>query len=1057
MLKWFRIPLFVLVCTSPLWKNSLAAGQDSLPVSGTITGSHNEPIQGVAVSIEGVYDAPAITDSSGKFQLVSPEGDAWLLIVPVDTYKSRRIYLNNRRELSIQLTAADMESGYDEVGNLFRPGLRRNILSAYHSPDAEKSLFYPNPSIDQYFQGHIPGFLATIQSGMPGAGATSYLRGMRSLYTNNQPLYIVDGLPLEDPGIFQSNLSGYAYNPMFSIDPMDITNITILKDYLGSAVYGMRGSNGVVLIETLKPTEIQTRIVASFRTGLSLEPRQITQLNSRQYKTLANEVLMTSGSYEEDYKMEYFPIYATEDNLEYYKYNNNTNWQDEIYRNALMNDFYLRIHGGDEIARYGLSVGYLNHQGIIKETNASRFNVRFVGSFNVFQWLSMYISSSLVNTQASMKESALSRETSPILTSLFKSPMLVPYQFDKNGGQLKTLEEVNSLGTSNPVAIINKFEGRNSNTRFATSFRVEANLWQEYIKLTSLLGINFNSLNENVFMPNSGMELYYDREAWNAAKSLKNYLYSFYNDNYISYKQEFNRRHLVTAAAGLRIHQNRFEIDWGVAKNAHKRDEYKQLQNGVSYLREMGGECSRWNRLGIYSNLGYSFRNKYFIGANLITEYSSRTGKNASDVMLIGGEPFGLFYSLGAAWRLSGESFLRDIPWLEDLKLRASYGRVGNDDIGNLSALDYFTVVHYRETSGMIPGTVTDQSIKFEVNRQMNAGLDLGILGNRLFLTFDLYNTKTEDLLVFEPQPTFTGFVTIPANNGEISNKGWETGLHARVFEKNKIKWDLALNLAKFTNTVDAIKDDAVITPFEGGQFISKVGQPILSFYGYQYNRVYATSDEAADQARRGGLTTEKGVPFGAGDAKFNDLSGSNGTPDGIINEFDWTIIGSPVPDVFGGISNTFRYGRWSLSATLQFVLGQEVFNYLRYQNEKMTNISNQSSNTLNRWTTEGQLTDVPRALYMDPIGNADFSTRWIENGSYLRLKHITLAYTIPEKIWFLRNLEVFATATNLFTWSKYLGYDPEFSFSYYTMEQGIDYGMMPHTRNFILGLSIGL
>jgi hypothetical protein len=235
------------------------------------------------------------------------------------------------------------------------------------------------------------------------------------------------------------------------------------------------------------------------------------------------------------------------------------------------------------------------------------------------------------------------------------------------------------------------------------------------------------------------------------------------------------------------------------------------------------------------------------------------------------------------------------------------------------------------------------------------------------------------------------------------------------------------------------------------------VGEPILNFYGYEFHGVYATTEESANPALGGRLETEKGVPFGPGDAKFSDLSGPEGIPDGIINEYDRTIIGSPVPDLFGGISNTVHYGRWSLRASLQFVTGQEVFNYLRYQNEKMTNLSNQSSNTLNRWTREGQQTDVPRALYLDPIGNAGFSTRWIEDGSYLRLKQLTLAYTIPEKIWFLRNMEVFATVTNLFTWSRYLGYDPEFSFSYYTMEQGIDYGMMPHTRTFMLGLSIGL
>jgi hypothetical protein len=353
----------------------------------------------------------------------------------------------------------------------------------------------------------------------------------------------------------------------------------------------------------------------------------------------------------------------------------------------------------------------------------------------------------------------------------------------------------------------------------------------------------------------------------------------------------------------------------------------------------------------------------------------------------------------------------------------------------------------------MVPGIITDQSLKFETIRQLNTGIDLSLFGNRLFFTLDYYNTGTEDMLVFEPQPYFTGFVTVSANNGEITNRGWEAGFTSRIIDVSKFSWTLGFNLARFRNTVDAIKDGAVVTPFPGGEYISRVGEPILSFYGYRYEGVYSTSQEAAEA----GITTEKGVPFGAGDARFADISGPEGVPDRVINEFDRTIIGSPIPDIFGGISNTFRYGRWSLSANLQFVMGQEVYNYLRYQNTKMTDLSNQSAAVMRRWTHEGQETDVPRALYDDPLGNSDFSSRWIEDGSFMRLKYLTLAYAIPQKIWFFNNLEVFVSGINLYTSDNYLGYDPEFSFSYYTLEQGIDYGMMPHTRKFLLGCRVGL
>ncbi|MBL7113216.1 MAG: SusC/RagA family TonB-linked outer membrane protein [Bacteroidales bacterium] len=1052
MIRRNKLIAALLFITASVWINTVCSGQDSFMVRGKILGGKNLPVQGVSVSIEGVVAPPVISSDSGDFQLEAPSGNVWLIIAPVSKFKSRREFLNNRSNVTIQLTEDDLVAGYDEILNIYRTTLRRDFISASDSPDPENTKLYPYQSIDQYFQGIVPGLLVTGHSGMPGSGAVSYLRGIRSIYTNNQPLYIVDGQPIETPGLFSSTIDGNEYNPLSSIDPLDITNITILKDYLASATYGMRGSNGVILIETLKPTEVETSIDISMRTGISMQPDKIPQLEANHYKTLANEMLISSGQPEEEYEESYPALYSTEYDEEYYRYNHNTNWQNHIFSNGLLNDYYLRIRGGDEIARYGLSVGYLNHQGIIDNTNYNRFNIRFVGTFNIFQWLRMYVSSNLNTGRTSLKESARSRETSPIYTSLAKSPLLIPYQFDEDGKRLATLEDVGPLGISNPLAVIRLFEGNSKNYRFATSFRVEGDLTQD-LKLNSLIGLNFNSTNEDTFLPNTGMELYYDDEAYNVSKSLKNYLYSFYSDNYLNFSKELNNSHKISAAAGVRFHLNTFQIDWGVGKNSHESDEYKTMQFGPLFLKEMGGENAKWNRMAVYGNGGYSYKDRYFIGASIIGENSTRVGKYAKGVIYIGEQPFGLFYSAGAAWRISSEYFLKNLYWLEDLKLRVSYGIVGNDDIGNLSALEYYTITHYHETSGMIPGPITKQDIKFEVNKQLNTGVDLGLLGNKVYLSLDLYRTRTEDLLVFEPQPTLIGFTTIPANNGELLNKGWELSFFSRVISLGKFKWDIGLNLASFKNTVESIKDNQVITPFEGGEFISRAGEPVLAYYGLLYKGVFSTSEEA----EAAGLTTEKGVPFGAGDAIFADLSGPDNAPDGVINEYDKTIIGSPIPDYFGGFSTFLSYGRWSLNTRIQFVTGNELYNYLRYQNEKMSDLANQSTRVLNRWFNEGQITDVPRAVWNDPVGNASFSTRWIEDGSYVRLKNISLSYTIPDNFFFFRNALFFVTATNLFTRAKYLGYDPEFSYSTYTMEQGTDYGLMPHTRKFLVGVKLGL
>jgi len=1053
MLKYFQIPIVIFVLMFPVFRTAVCQIQDGITITGKVIGTGNLPLSGVYISIEGIYTEPVITDTTGVFEITAPDGYVWLMITPAENYKTRRVYLNNRKSLTMKLTPEDLESGDDEVINLFKTGLRRNMISSYHAPDPDDAYYYPHQSIDQFLQFSVPGLLSTGFSGMPGSGTVSFLRGIKSLYTSNQPLYIVDGLPIETPGLFRSQLDGNNYNPISGIDPQDITNITFLKDFMETSIYGMRASNGVVLIETLKPTEVETTIDFSYRTGISLEPDQIPQMNARQYKTLAYEVLNSSERLEEEYKEQYTPLYSTHNDKEHYKYMNNTNWQDLIFSNALMNDFYMRVRGGDEIARYGLSVSYLKHQGIINTTMYDRFNIRFVGTFNIFQWLRMYINSNLNTAGSNLKESALNAQTNPILTGLSKSPLLIPYQFDEEGRQLITLENVGPLGVSNPLAVIEKFEGKNENNRFTTSFRIEGEIIGQNLKWNSLLGLNFNSLNESIFMPNRGMDLYYDKEAYNVAKSLKNYLYSIYNDNFLSYHKEIGNKHSVNAAAGFRINTNRYELDWAVAKNSHESDEYKQLQNGISSMREKGGENSRWNRLAVYGTAGYGFADKYFLQANLTAENSTRIGKNAKDILKIGSRPFGMFYSFGGAWRVSGEPLLRDLYWLEDLKLRASYGVTGNDDIGNISSLDYYIPILFRETTGMIPGPLSEQKLKFELVKQLNTGLDISLLGNRLRLSVDLYNIKTEDLLVFEPQDFYIGYATVPSNLGILSNKGQEVSFFFRILEKGKFRWDAGLNITRLKNTIDDIRDGQVIFPFAGGEFISSIGEPVLSFYGFEYMGVFSTTE----QAEKANLTNEKGMPFLAGDAIFNDRSGPDGEPDGVINEYDKTFIGSPIPDYFGNIRNLFRWRRWSFSAIIQFVDGNEVFNYVRSQDEKMTDLANQSTYVLNRWFYEGQVTDVPRASWNDPVGNASFSTRWIENGSYLRIKNLTLSYTIPEKFLFFRNAQVFVTATNLYTFHRYLGYDPEFSYSNYTMEQGIDYGLMPHTQKFLMGIKVGL
>jgi len=1028
-----------------------AVAQESIMIKGVIRGI-NSPLPDVSVSVQGVALSPEVTDTSGQFSILVPDKNAILIFTPPGTYNPRTYYLGGRNNIEVKLTTSDLPDNRKLEKDILDYSSQRDFISAANFLKTDIIQNAPNQSVDEYFKGTYPGIWGVSRSGMPGSGSVNYIRGIHSMNANTQPLYVIDGLPMEIHGVMASKLDGFSYNPLSGLNPSDITELTIIKDNTTASLFGVRGSNGIVLIETLKPTEVQTTIDATYRTGISVVPDFIPQLNSGQYRAYAKEVLLSSGIKEENFPLMYPGLYTKETDNQGFVYGNNTNWQNIIFKNAVMNDFYFRIKGGDEIAKYGLSVGYQSNQGVLKNTNFDRFSVRFVGSFNMFNWLKFNVSSNLSSNISHLKESARSFETSPILTSLLKNPLMIPYEFDSDGNQLMVRKDLDELGVSNPLSTIEGFDAVNKNYRFLTTIRIEGEL-TDYLTAKSLVGINFNSLSEKIFKPNLGMELYYNDEAYNVSSALSNSLYSFANDNYLSYQRSFGKTHKLLANTGMRISTNKYQYDWGIAKNAHENDEYTTLQSGSSILQELGGNNGNWNRLAFYGNINYTLLERYGISLNASAENSTRIGPNAMNVMRISEVPFGIFYGTGLFWRISNEPFLSSVAWIDELKLRLSYGKSGNDDIGNYDAFNYFRMVHYRNTTGMVYGPITDESLSFEENYHLNTGVDFTSWGNRMSLSVDLFSNRTENLLIYKEQEFYLGRELIPLNDGEIENRGWEAELFTRLIETKDFSFDIGLSVSHFSNKVLSISNDNIISPFQGGEFISEVGGSLLNFYGYNYLGVFSTSEEA----REASLTNKYGLAFGAGDAKYEDISGPAGVPDSVINNYDKTAIGSPIPDYTFGLSTSIRYKKWSLDIILQGVYGNELFNYLRSVNESMSNVYNQSGAVLNRWQYEGQDTDVPRSLWGDPMNNAAFSSRWIEDGSYIRLKNITLTYRVPDKFLAFKNAEFYVSGNNLLTKTRYLGYDPEFAVSFNTMEQGIDYGLTPNTRTFMLGIKFGL
>jgi TonB-linked SusC/RagA family outer membrane protein len=411
------------------------------------------------------------------------------------------------------------------------------------------------------------------------------------------------------------------------------------------------------------------------------------------------------------------------------------------------------------------------------------------------------------------------------------------------------------------------------------------------------------------------------------------------------------------------------------------------------------------------------------------------------------GYPFAVLPSAGVAWRISSEPFLPDVQFLDELKVRASYGLTGSDDFINYYTKLYYTTIPYYAITGFTLNSLYNPGLKWEVVKQLNIGLDLVMFKERLILNADYYQAKTEDMIISTSIPAYYGFDEYISNGGSCQNNGFEVRLYSKLINK-KFQWEITANVFQYKNEVLELENDQIITSFLGGEKITKVGHSMGLFYGYQSLGVFSTQEQA-DQTY---LLDKSGRKFNAGDIHFADLDDN-----GIIDEQDKTSIGDPNPDYTLGFSNNFSFKGFALNLFVYYVQGVDVFNYMRSQTESMSGIENQSTAIYNRWITDGQKTDIPRADYGDPMGNNRFSNRWIEDGSFIRLKSITLSYTFPGKLAFVNDLTIYFTGINLITSTGYLGYDPEFSYADGVLGQGIDYGKIPQPRSMVIGLKIGL
>ncbi len=1016
----------------------------AMSVSGVVKdASTGKVVRGIRVTYKE-YSA-AITDSSGQFKIKVPSYNVSVLLQG-EGYQTKQVALKGNDHLAIALYEDSYNSFYDNAYFSTTPVMQSQVPYAVTSVQTAGNWSKITETPSTYLQGRVAGLNATRKSGTPNIGATMFLRGISSLYATNRPLIIVDGI-IFDNSDYGSIISNHYTDPLSTIDTRDIDNITVIKD--GSSTYGTKGSNGVIVIRTTRAKELGTKIDFAVYGGINFTPENLPVMGSSDFRLYVSDILKSQGLTNGQIQAQ--PYMNDNPNKDYYRYHNNTDWQNMVLKNSSAKNIYLKVTGGDNIAKYALSLGYMNNGALVKNTNLSRYNMRFNGDLNLSRRMTATTDLSFTYNEQNLRDQGTAYKTNPIFLALVKSPLVRYKEVSDSGIESPTLAGRDTFNVSNPLVITDNASGLTKAYRFLGAIGFNYQLSKSFT-LSTTIGVIYDKIRERFFIPGKGVtsDTLTSDIVSSRSGSLVKSLFSIYNDSRVTYNKRFKNIHEITARLGLRYQKNKAEQDLGLGYNS-PIDQLTSIQYGSNSLRAISGSIGESTWLNTYFNVDYSYADKYILSINAAVDGSSRFGKNIPNALTISGNKFAVLPSVAAAWLISSEKFIKG-SFFDLLKLRASYGLSGNDDIGNYTARQTYTSQNLLGLQGLVRSGFGNDQLQWEKVKKLNGGLDIAFLNERVNVSVDAFQNKVDKMLVYQPAPVAAG-TTSPyfvSNSGAMSTNGIEASVNARVINKT-FKWDVGFNIAKSTSKINKLPQ-TIYNSFAGATYITQVGYVPNLFYGYKTNGVFV-SDNVASQEN---LSIKKPdgtlLPFKGGDVRFVDVNG-----DHIIDDNDRQVIGNPNPNFYGGISNRFEYNRFTLDALFTFTQGNDIYNYTRNQLEAESGYYNQSTAVINRWRTNGDVTNIPKAIYGDPMGNSRFSDRWIEDGSYFRLRTITLSYNMPFKQGLFKYAVVYATGNNLFTATKYRGYDPEFSAGESIYTQGIDNALEPLVKSVQLGLRIGL
>ena len=1037
-----------------------------------------QPISGAIVRAAEIDGYSVLTEDNGSYELKLPVFATAVYVSSPDHNPVKLGLVCNEQQKSVNLYPSTFTAEYAP---------QTNVRGDYQISDFK----YTNAiNIKDEVQKQLGGQVYTItRNGTPGVGSVMFMQGLNSLNVNAQPLVIIDDVII-DQQYGRTLLHDGFYNDVLSnLNPADIEKVTVMRN--GTALYGAKGANGVILIQTRRNKSMATRITANVSAGVVFEPKYISVMDAGQYRSYASEMLKSTNTTLREFKF-LKPEYDQKGNKYYYydQYHQNTDWKDYVYHTAITQNYGINIEGGDDVANYNLSVGYTSAQSTMKFNDMDRLNVRFNTDIWLLQNLSVRFDASFANQTRNIRNDGAPESydegtpTAPSFLAYVKSPFMSPYSYghDETGaGRFSSehydidtesyLSEALSYYNNynwqlgNPAAI-NEYADAENKNRFETSmlnltvtpkFNFNRNLF-----ISEHFSYNLVNTNEKFYIPINGTPEYYVTSLGgyreNEVRSLASKQNSVMSDTRIDWQNRYGA-HFVHLFGGARINWESFTTSSQVGYNTGS--DKTPFMSGSLKDKNVVGVNENWNSLSWYAQAEYNYKSRYYLQANLTIDGSSRFGQDGGDFRLFKAA-WAVFPGIQAGWVVSNEPWMARVDGINYLRLSAGFDISGNDDINYYASRSYFRASQFLHTiSGLAFEGIGNTTIQWETTRRLNVGLEGSFINNRLSLGLNYFRSNTSNLLTLQQLGYLSGLDSNWSNGGKLKNEGFDVSFTAKVLNLKDWQWQLGASVGHYKNQITELPDGAQYLDNElyGATIRSQVGDVANAFYGYRSLGVFSTTAEAqaAGTADPNGLyfMDENGVDrlyFQAGDIHFADLNG-----DGMITDADRTIIGDPNPDIYGNIFTSVAYKRFKLDVRFNYSLGNDIYNYMRSQLEGGSRFMNQTTALLRRWQVEGQQTDIPRITFQDPLGNARFSDRWIEDGSYLRLKSVTLSYDLPVKSEYLQGFQFWIQGNNLFTFSKYLGSDPELTMTSSVIGQGIDLGRLGQSRSVVAGVKINL